>query len=138
MGNYILSIKKLHIGEYTHVNQGSILDARAEIYIGNNVIISHRVSLFSLSHDYNSPNLATISGKIRIEDYVFIGANATILGGKKGIIIGRGAVICAGTVVTHDIEPFNVVAGVPAKVIGKRNEEVNYFPLKCDIRWRFL
>jgi acetyltransferase-like isoleucine patch superfamily enzyme len=138
MGNYILAIKNLRIGEYSHVNQGAILDARAEICIGSNVSISHRASLFSLSHDYNSPSFAGMPGKIKIEDYVFVGANATILGGRKGITIGRGAVVCAGSVVTHDVEPFDVVAGVPARVIGKRNEDVNYFPLKGDVNWRFL
>jgi len=138
MGNYFCGIKKLSIGKYSHINQGCILDSRAGIEIGNNVSISHRVSFFSLSHDYNSPEFVGVGGKIKVEDYVFVGANATILGGKNGITIGKGAVICAGSVVTKDIESFCVVAGVPAKIIGRRNEDMNYFPLKGDTEWRFI
>ena len=46
----------------------------------------------------------------------------------QGVKIGKGAVIAAGSVVTKDIEPYSIVAGVPAKVIGKRNPDLDY---KC-------
>lgn len=54
-----------------------------------------------------------------IEDDVWIGARVTILKGCTKI--GRGTVIGAGSVVTHDVPPFSVVAGNPAKLIKKRN-----------------
>jgi len=50
----------------------------------------------------------------------WVGANATIL---KGVTVGKGSVISAGAVVTHDVPPYAIVGGVPAKVIRMRNEK---------------
>lgn len=63
---------------------------------------------------------------IKIKDYVWIGVNAVVL---KGVSIGEGAVIAAGAVVTKDVEPYAIVGGVPAIVIGRRNHDLNY---KCN------
>lgn len=52
-----------------------------------------------------------------IEDDVWIGARTTIL---KGVCIGRGAVVAAGAVVTKDVDPYSIVGGVPARLIGRR------------------
>jgi acetyltransferase-like isoleucine patch superfamily enzyme len=139
MGVYITNIRRnLKIGDYVHINQGSIFLCNGGIEIGNNVSISHRAGLFSDGHDIQSFNLAYVSSKIKIEDYVWIAANATILSGKNGITIGRGAVVCAGAVVTKNVEPLSIVAGVPAKMIGKRNENFEYYPLKGAFWWRFM
>lgn len=54
---------------------------------------------------------------ISIEDDVWIGANATIL---KGVTVGRGSVVAAGSVVTRSVPPFHVVAGVPARTVRVR------------------
>ena len=62
---------------------------------------------------------------IVIDDYVWIGVGATIL---RGVHIGEGAVVCAGAVVVHDVLPYTVVGGVPAKKIGERNRGLDY---KC-------
>ena len=56
-------------------------------------------------------------GPIVIEDGVWIGANSTV---TDGVRIGHNAVVAAGSVVTKDVEPYDIVAGVPAKVIGNR------------------
>ena len=63
---------------------------------------------------------------ININDYVWIGANVTVL---QNVKIGQGAVVCAGSVVTKDVEPYSIVAGTPARPIGKRNKQLNY---KCN------
>jgi len=60
-----------------------------------------------------------------IEDYVWVGIGATILPGVK---LGKGAVVSAGAVVTKDVPPFTVVAGIPAKKITNRLMGLNY---KC-------
>jgi galactoside O-acetyltransferase len=57
------------------------------------------------------------SAPVVIEDDVWLGANAVVL---PGIRIGKGAIVGAGAVVTHDVEAMSIVAGVPARPIGKR------------------
>lgn len=125
MSQYILNPKNLKIGEGTHINRGCLLDARGGCYIGDNVSISYRVSLMTGSHDCNSKVFSGVYLPICIDDYVWIGAGAIVL---QGVKIGKGSVVAAGAVVTKDIEPYSIVAGVPAKVIGKRNADLDY---KC-------
>lgn len=116
-GLFLIGSEKLIIGTTCHINRDCMLDARGGITVGNNVSISHKVSLCSAGHDFNSPTFDYISSPIVIGDNVWIGLNATIL---KGVTIGEGAIIAAGAVVTKDCEPWGVYGGVPAKKIGER------------------
>jgi len=102
------------------------LDCRMGIEIGKNVCLASGVWIWTLHHDYNSISFDTKGAKVVIEDYVWICSRATIL---PGVTIGKGAVVASGAVVTKDVEPFAIVGGVPAKVIGKREEkDYNYVP----------
>lgn len=101
------------------------MDGRGIVKIGNSVSISHRVAIVSAGHDPQSPTFGYRSAPITIGDYVWIGVNATIL---KGVTIGEGAVVAAGAVVTKDVEPYAIVAGVPARKIGERPKGLDY---KC-------
>lgn len=139
MGCYFLGLKGISIGKNTHINQGCILDGRNHmvsgimgggITIGDSVSISHRSCLMTGSHDIYSCDFAFKGGKIVVEDYAFIGINATIL---HSVEIGKGAVICAGAVVTKRVEDYAIYAGVPANRIGTRNRYVDYI-CKPD-RW---
>lgn len=125
--NYIMNANLLSIGTDSHINRDCIIDARGMINIGKSVSISHRVSLITGSHNINSSNFQGKFRPIDIGDYVWIGANATIL---QGVKIGKGAVVCAGAVVTKDVGDYCVVGGVPAKIIKHRTTNMNY---KC--RW---
>ena len=60
------------------------------------------------------PNTQAVNASVIIEDDVWIGLKSTIL---KGVTIGRGAVVAAGSVVTKDVPPFTLVAGNPARFI---------------------
>ena len=131
MRQYIMSPSRLEIGAGSHINQGCVLDCRGSIKIGTHVSISHRVSVFTASHNPQSKEFEYRDGPVEIEDYVWIGANATILGPVK---IGKGSVVAAGAVVTHDVSPFEIVAGVPAKKIGERSHDVSY---ECRWPYRF-
>lgn len=117
MGFYVMNPSGLVVGSHCHINRGAMLDARGGLYIGNNVSVSHQVTFCSGSHDYNSPRFDYVSGKIVVEDNVWIGINSTIL---KNVKIGNGAVVAAGSVVTKDVPPLEVWGGVPAKKIGER------------------
>jgi acetyltransferase-like isoleucine patch superfamily enzyme len=91
--------------------------------IGNNVSIAGEVRIFTMEHDIDSPDFAEIAGHVIIDDYVVIGTRCTIL---PGVHIGKGAVVASGAVVTHDVEPYSVVGGVPAKEIKKRSSDLRY------------
>jgi acetyltransferase-like isoleucine patch superfamily enzyme len=125
MGVQILDPRKLVIGQFSHINHGVLLDARGSITIGSSVSISHNVCIITGSHDFNSEHFDPDFGSVVIQDYVWIGVNATVL---RGTIIGRGGVVAAGCVVTKSILPYSVVGGVPAREIGKRNTHLDY---KC-------
>ena len=121
--NYILNPNRLTMGTYSHINRGCTIDARGNITIGNNVSISHGVYIITGSHDHQSKNFIGKFMPIIIEDYAWIGVGAVIL---QGIHIGKGAVVCAGAVVTKDVGNYEVVGGVPAKKVGERTQELDY------------
>jgi acetyltransferase-like isoleucine patch superfamily enzyme len=99
---------------------GGVLCAAERITIGNNVVVGANTTIIDTDfHPLNSidRNLSPTEGIIApvlIEDDVFLGMNSLIL---KGVTIGNGSVIGAGSVVTHDIPPRVIVAGNPARII---------------------
>lgn len=105
------------------INANCRLDTRGGIYIGENVSISNQVVILTADHDMDSSDMAGRTKKVTIEDYVWIGTRAMIM---PGVIIGKGAVVAAGAVVTKNVEPFEVVAGVPARRIKNRMERKDY------------
>jgi maltose O-acetyltransferase len=93
------------------------------ISIGNNVLVAPNVTFVTAGHNYKSLDLPDIAGSIIIEDNVWIGMGSIIIGSGKAtgvIIIGKGAVIGAGSVVTKHVPAWTVVGGVPAKKIKDR------------------
>lgn len=119
----VLFPKGLYIGEYSNVGWFTLLDARGGINIGDNVTIASYAKLITGSHDINSPSFDAHFLPIRIDNYAWICTGATIC---QNVHIGEGAVVAAGAVVVNNVEPYTVVAGVPAKVIGKRNSNPSY------------
>lgn len=111
------------VGKNSVVNRGVLLDGRSGLSIGNNVSISEGCYLITLEHDPNSPDFAFRGDPVNVEDYVFIGTQAIIL---PGVTVGEGSVIGARSVVTKDVAPYTIVAGVPAKQIGERNRNLVY------------
>ncbi len=108
------------IGEDSVLNHGCVLMPFLPISIGDHVSVSSGVSLITGGHDFDDPTFAGYASPITIEDYVWIGMNATILG---GVTIGKGAVVAAGALVWKDVPPFTVVAGVPARAVKRRKLE---------------
>lgn len=89
------------------------------VAIGSNVNIAQGVVISGMNHVFSNPDVTIASqgvtvAPITIADDVWIGANATI---TAGVTIGQHSVVAAGAVVTTDVPPHSVVAGVPAKVI---------------------
>lgn len=114
----------ISIGSNTSINKNVLLDGRGgQIVIGDSVDIAQDSRIWTLQHDYNSPDYKAIGGDVIIEDFVWIASNVTLLPGVK---VGKGAVIATGAVVTKDVEPYTIVGGIPAKKIGERSTELNY------------
>ena len=114
---YIDYGKPVSIGERCFIQQCCTFFGRGGIGIGNDVFIGPKVNLITINHDVNPDNRsATYGRRIVIEDKVWIGINSTIL---PGVIIGYGAIVGAGSVVTKNVEPMTIVAGNPARVIKK-------------------
>ena len=116
---------RLKIGDGTIIGDNTLLDSRRGLTIGKNVNISSNVSIYTLQHDYRSSTFSCPSdgGKVNIGDRTWIGCNVIIL---PGVNIGEGAVCCAGCVVTKDVEPYTVVAGIPAKKVNERPRDLRY------------
>lgn len=114
----------IEIGEGTIVGDHAFLDGRASLIIGNHVDIASQVLIYNSEHDVHSDGFDPIEEPVEIGDYAFIGSRVTILPGVK---IGRGAIVAAGAVVTESVKDFEIVGGVPAKVIGERkNKNLRY------------
>jgi acetyltransferase-like isoleucine patch superfamily enzyme len=95
----------------------------AELRIGENVAMAYRTVVILGSHDPQDRGFRSYVAPIVIEDYVFIGANVTIL---SGVTLGRGCVVAAGAVVIRSVAPYTIVGGNPAKPIGERRQDLEY------------
>lgn len=120
---HILDPQGIAIGPRVAVNRHCILDGRGGLTIGEDADIAPHVHIWTLQHKINDPDHGTAPAAVRIGDHVWIASRATIL---PGVTIGRGAVVAAGSVVAKDIPAHAVVAGVPAKVIGSRDNPLRY------------
>lgn len=113
----------LSIGDGTYIGPRVILGAGGGIRIGRNVTFGAAVHLLAENHAFDDASRpiqtqgVTRAG-IVVDDDVWIG-NAAIL--LDGVTIGKGAVIGAGSVVTHDVPPGGVAVGNPARVIRQRS-----------------
>ena len=116
--------KNIAIGNHCIINKNVLLDGRGgTLTLGDNVDIAQEVNIWTLSHDPHDDFHTTRGANVRIEDFVWIASRATIL---PGVRLGRGAVVAAGSIVTKDVPPMSIVAGVPAKVIGQRTSQLSY------------
>lgn len=115
----------IDIGSDVAINSNTQIGAAdgGKIVIKDNVIIGPNVVLRASDHNFESIDLPIrdqghTGGDIFIENDVWICANVVI---TKDVRVGAHSVIGAGSVVTSDVEPYSIVAGVPAKLIRKRN-----------------
>ncbi len=110
------------IGELTGLNPGVVTIGK--VTIGNQVRIAAYVVLVGENHVFADPTVPIMeqgltSAGLVIEDDVWLGANVVVV---DGVTIGAHSVIAAGAVVTHDVEPYSVMAGVPARKVRDRRD----------------
>jgi acetyltransferase-like isoleucine patch superfamily enzyme len=107
----------LEIGDNVFVNYGTSLVSSAHIKIGNDCLIGTHVTVMDCDfHRVEDKSWDTTGLPIVLEDRVWLGNRSMIL---KGVRVGHDAVVAAGAVVTKDVAPRTLVAGVPAKVIRR-------------------
>ena len=118
--------KNFSIGEHTYFNSGHIATAAdAKISIGKWCAIGHNVTILAITHDTGIPTgdesmRPAKKGDVIIEDGVWIGSNAII---TPGVTIGKQAVIGGNSVVTQNIPPNMVAAGIPCKALYSKDDE---------------
>ncbi|MFZ8758374.1 acyltransferase [Microbacterium sp. HMH0099] len=108
---------QIHIGARTYLNRRVEIFSEAKVSIGADCAISWDVCI--VDTDYHDGLSRQRSAPVHIGDHVLIGARSTIL---KGVTIGNGAVVAAGSIVTRNVPAFSMVAGAPAKIIRDRVE----------------
>ena len=107
-------VNGVDIGSYCSVAQGVLIyEYNHRVHSISTSLVNQNLFSGVLREDISS------KGKVSIGNDVWIGARAIIL---SGVTVGDGAIIGAGSIVTHDILPYSIVAGNPAKVIGYRFE----------------
>lgn len=105
---------QVKIGDNSFINRSSKIFCKDMVHIGKRCAISWDVTI--MDNDFHYINTNDNSKPIYIGDDVWIGCHSLIL---KGVHIGDGAVVAAGSVVTKDVPPCSVVGGNPAKVVKK-------------------
>ncbi len=136
LGTIVDASRGLTIGDDVYIGKGCTVEVDGRI--GDGVLIANRVGLVGRhDHDFRVPGRImrhapwigdaefdeSLRQELIIEDDVWIGYGAIVL---SGVTVGRGAVVAAGAVVTRDVPPYAIVAGLPARVVGRRfsDEEI--------------
>ncbi|HSJ66765.1 MAG TPA: acyltransferase [Anditalea sp.] len=103
----------LTIGQHSFIN-GVYIAVESSVDIGSYVDIAPYVMIMDAQMPHTYKNKAKKPAPITIEDNVWIATRSIIL---RGVTIGKGAVVAAGSVVTKDVAPYTLVGGIPAKII---------------------
>lgn len=112
----------LKVGDNSNIGPYSYIGCSGYVEIGSNVMMSPRVSIYAENHNFERTDIpmreqGVTRQFVKIEDDCWIAANSIIL---AGVTIGRGSVVAAGSVVTKDIPPYSIAAGIPAVVLKSR------------------
>ncbi|MGD8598804.1 MAG: acyltransferase [Anaerolineae bacterium] len=117
----------VQIAAQAYIGHRCLLYGHGGIQVGRDVLMANDVQLICGNHTYARRDVPiraqpTVEEPIVIEDDVWLGASAIVLG---GVTVGRGSVVGAGSVVTRDLPPYSIARGVPAQVVGVRGDESN-------------
>lgn len=126
-GSYLVGCKQIKIGNRVTIRPGTFIHAESEsidisVEIQDYVLIGCGVHIYVENHRYNDISTFIyhqgheIAKKVTLEMGCWLGAGSIIL---PGVTVGKNSVVAAGSVVTKDVPPFSVVAGVPARVIRR-------------------
>jgi len=126
--------KKLLLENYVYIGPRAVIQTIGKVTIKRGVIIGPDLRIYSGNHKFKNSTLLPYDHQYEIKDViieenVWVGGSVIIL---PGVTIGEGSIIGAGSVVAKSIPKFNIDAGNPSKIIGKRDEEIYYKLKKKD------
>lgn len=107
----------LEIGDYSWIGEDTWIDNLATVRIGSHVCVSQGAYLCTGNHDWTDPKFGLIVQPIALHDCSWIGAKSILC---PGVILGKGAVAAAGSVVTKNIPAWEIYAGNPAIFLRSR------------------
>ena len=112
----------LRVGDRVVLGSDDTVNCYLDVDIGDDCILADRVYIGDFDHRFGDPSVpirrqGIATAPVRVEDDCWIGEKASIM---RGVTVGRGSVIGASSVVTHDLPPYSVAAGNPARVIRSR------------------
>lgn len=107
----------LEVGENSWIGEAVWIDNLAKVLIGKNVCISQGAYLCTGNHDYTSKSFDLITGEIKIEDGVWIGAKSLIC---PGVTLRSHSVVTAGSIISEDTEPFTIYRTHETKAVKSR------------------
>lgn len=128
-GVHIRNPKGITLGEGCSIGTRVLLDGRQGLTAGKSVVFGYECIIWTLNHDYNDINFQTKGGPVTIGDYAWICSRSIVL---PGINIGEGAVVASGAIVTKDVPPYAIVAGIPAKIVGEREKKPYNYGYKSN------
>lgn len=99
------------------IADGAVIYNPAPIVLRSHAVISQDAYLCGASHDYSDPRFPLVSAPIEIGAYAWICARAAV---QMGVQVGEGAVLGLGSIATHDLEPWKVYVGQPARRVKSR------------------
>jgi len=127
MHSKFLYPKNISLDHYSKILDYAYFDGVGGISIGQCTIIAPECTIITSNHNYDESkiemlpfNNELIIKPVKIEEFCWIGRNVMIM---PGVIIGKGSVVAAGSVVTKNVEPYSVVGGNPAKLIKSRDKD---------------
>jgi maltose O-acetyltransferase len=116
--------RNIYLGSRIFINRDCVLDGRGgKLVIENDVDIGMGTWIWTLEHRVASPSHAAEGRDVTIADHVWISTRSNIL---PGVTLGRGSVVASGAVVTRDVPERAIVGGIPARVIGQRDNALEY------------
>jgi len=117
------NLGQVSIGKHSWIGPFCLIYGNGEVSIGDNVLVAAHTSINTVSHHFDRCDIpmndqGIYCDPVTIEDDAWIGMNAVIL---QGVKIGQGAIVGAGAVVTRDVPAWNIVMGVPARIVSQRS-----------------
>lgn len=121
-GTIIQGFGIFELGDNSYISHNCVIGANELVVLGDNVLVGAQVSIRDTDHKFSDTSIpikeqGIVTSPIHISNNVWIGHGAII---TKGVNIGNGAIVAAGAVVTTDVDPYTIVAGIPAKIIKNR------------------